>query len=220
MCYERRRAEACVDYSAHHALVKKPFLALPRAFRTGRVREGGQARQGDAQQLQVPAGRSCEAHAWSPALFCGCLLPRPGKQDSIKFCLGPADLGRIGVVGECEGACVLQVVSLQSGVICEYARDDLLFVDGSRLNDWQGQDAAPSAVNSMFRTGDIVSCVAAGVGTKCAMGPFGDTTRNCKTECRFTRKTKTGRPTCGQMPLLKSEISGHRGTRPETLHAV
>ena len=41
-----------------------------------------------------------------------------------------------------------------------------------------------------------------------------------KTECRFTRKTKTGRPTCGQMPLLKSEISGHRGTRPETLHAV
>ena len=33
MCYERRRAEACVDESAHHALVNAVHLA--GVFRTG-----------------------------------------------------------------------------------------------------------------------------------------------------------------------------------------
>ena len=30
MCYERRQAEACVDYSAHHALVNAGEMASDR----------------------------------------------------------------------------------------------------------------------------------------------------------------------------------------------
>ena len=119
------------------------------------MRNSSQLQQGDLVMLRpglehTSIGVSCR---------------RTENQTASYACLGPAALGRIGMVARSESdlsSSVLQVVSLQSGILCEHAQGDLRFVDGSRLDEEAGGDAVPGAVvqpSPMFRPGDFVRCV-------------------------------------------------------------
>jgi hypothetical protein len=75
MCYERRRAEACVDESAHHALVnagsradETPARAREEGKEGGRVRRGGAGADLCRRQRAAVAGRSSTPRAthWCP----------------------------------------------------------------------------------------------------------------------------------------------------------
>ena len=115
------------------------------------MRNSSQLQQGDLVMLRPGLEHSS----------IGVSCRRTENQTASYACLGPAALGRIGMVARSESD-FLQVVSLQSGVLCEYAQGDLRFVDGSRLDEEAGGDAAPGAVvqpSPMFRPGDFVRCV-------------------------------------------------------------